>query len=73
MIKVKSDISRDLSTLLLDALRDQSITHLRQCFRTYDVISGSEEAGAVIRKEFQAFCKQASWSPHTSSQELTLP
>ena len=60
METIKSNISRDLSTLLLDALDDQSITNLRQCFRTYDLISGLSEAGQVIRKEFNTFCKQVS-------------
>jgi len=60
--KIKSSISRDLSTLLVDALRDQSITHLRQCLRTYDLISGLPEAQEVIKAEFQAFCKQVSIS-----------
>lgn len=71
MEKVKVNISRDLSTLLLDALREQSITHLRQCFRTYDVISGSVEAGEVIKKEFQAFCKQVSSHRHPPRLEGT--
>lgn len=56
--KIKSSISRDLSSLLIDALRDQSITHLRQCFRTFDLVGSMSEAGEVIRKDFQAFCKQ---------------
>lgn len=47
-----------MSTLLVDALRVQSITHLRQCFRTYDLISGLPEAIEVINSELQAFCKQ---------------
>jgi len=56
--KIKASISSDLSTLLVDALREQSTAHLRQCFRTYDLISGLQEATQVIKKEIQAFCNQ---------------
>ncbi|WWD19735.1 hypothetical protein CI109_104199 [Kwoniella shandongensis] len=55
--KIKSRISKDLSTLLTAELRDPSIPMLKQCLKTYELIEGWEEAEEVIRKSVREFCR----------------
>lgn len=55
---IRTRLSVELSTLLLDALDDAG--DLRQVLRTYELIEGWEEAEEIVREHFQRFCKEVS-------------
>ena len=54
---IKTALSQDLSTILVEAVQKASVS-LRQCLRTYELIEGWEEAEEVVRTMIRAFCRQ---------------
>lgn len=58
--EIRGSLRRDLSTILVDALRDQSPSQLRRCFKTYELIQGWSDARSVIAQEVEAICQEVS-------------
>ncbi|WWC91827.1 uncharacterized protein L201_006774 [Kwoniella dendrophila CBS 6074] len=55
--KIKSRLSKDLSTLLTTELAEPSMPRLRQCLKTYELIEGWEEAEEVVRQSIRSYCR----------------
>ncbi|KGB78784.2 hypothetical protein CNBG_4622 [Cryptococcus deuterogattii R265] len=68
IINIKTRLSKDLSTVLLNELENQNAFGLKQCLKTYELIEGWEEAEEVVRKVFREYCRDA-----ISSSALSLP
>lgn len=71
IINIKTRLSKDLSTVLLNELENQNAFGLKQCLKTYELIEGWEEAEEVVRKVFREYCRGVSF-PHTSKTPLDL-
>ncbi|OXG85296.1 hypothetical protein C349_02323 [Cryptococcus neoformans var. grubii Br795] len=65
---IKSRLSKDLSTVLLNELENLNAPGLKQCLKTYELIEGWEEAEEVVRKVFREYCRNT-----ISSSALSLP
>ncbi|WVQ84689.1 hypothetical protein IAT38_006844 [Cryptococcus sp. DSM 104549] len=66
--KIKSRISKDLSTILNTELENSTLPGLKQCLKTYELIEGWEEAEEVVRQSVRKFCQETIVPP-----ALTLP
>lgn len=60
IINIKTRLSKDLSTVLLNELENQNAFGLKQCLKTYELIEGWEEAEEVVRKVFREYCRDVS-------------
>lgn len=60
IINIKTRLSKDLSTVLINELENQNAFGLKQCLKTYELIEGWEEAEEVVRKVFGEYCRDVS-------------